>query len=293
MESQSAYFSEYPKRSTEAKKMDNELYSFALKNTIQEIQNICPDITNCFIFREDGEPIAKDQNTPEKTMTRIINSFDGILKKADAIGRVDGMTIESVKGRVNVSCVDNLYIVTVTSKNADKNYVSTVTRVLIPTVLKLLERLTPAPLNNPLQKKDIKTEPTTIKGSERSEDELTEESWTEKPEQLSETEAESETMLPEPPVKQFIVENLSGLFAPSDMVRIDSETLARWQEPYEDREIEGVEIVTFGGQSTRCRVKPIKETKHEGRGIIQIPQRILDALEIKKGELVRAKPILE
>jgi hypothetical protein len=126
--------------------MDNEVYSFALKNTLDEIQNICPDIKNSFIFKEDGEIIAGDENTPEKTIVKVIDSFDAILEKADAIGGVDSITLESSEGRVNVSCMNDLYLVTVTSKNADKNYVNTVTHVLIPTVLKLLERITPAPL---------------------------------------------------------------------------------------------------------------------------------------------------
>jgi len=38
--------------------MDNEVYSFALKNTLNEIQNICPDIKNSFMFKEDGEIVV-------------------------------------------------------------------------------------------------------------------------------------------------------------------------------------------------------------------------------------------
>jgi hypothetical protein len=79
-------------------------------------------------------------------VVQVVDAFGDILEKADAIGGVECMTLECSKGRVNVSCIDNLYLVTVTSKKADVNYVNIVTRVLIPTVLKLLEKIHPAPL---------------------------------------------------------------------------------------------------------------------------------------------------
>ncbi|MCK4313267.1 hypothetical protein KAW04_00730, partial [Candidatus Bathyarchaeota archaeon] len=107
--------------------MDNEVYSFALKNTLNEIQNICPDIKNSFMFKDDGEIIAGDENTPEKVVVRVIDSFDGILEKADAIGGIEGITLEGNKGRVNISCMNDLYLVTVTSRKADMNYINTVT----------------------------------------------------------------------------------------------------------------------------------------------------------------------
>jgi hypothetical protein len=37
-------------------------------------------------------------------------------------------------------------MVTVTTQKADKKYVNTVTRVLVPTILKLIEKIRPAPL---------------------------------------------------------------------------------------------------------------------------------------------------
>jgi hypothetical protein len=128
--------------------MDNEVYSFALKNALNEIQNICPDIKNSFMFKENGEIIAGDEKTPKKVVVRVVDSFNGILEKADAIGGVEGVTLEGSKGRVNISCMNDLYLVTVTSIKADMNYVNTVTHVLIPTILRLLEKIHPAPLKS-------------------------------------------------------------------------------------------------------------------------------------------------
>jgi len=123
--------------------MDNEVYSFALKNTLNEIRNVCPDITHTFMFTKEGEIIAADESTPEKIIIQVVDAFDGILERADKIGGIEGITLEGGNGRVNVNCIKDMYFATVTSKKADINYVNTVTRVLIPTVLRLLEKICP------------------------------------------------------------------------------------------------------------------------------------------------------
>lgn len=263
--------------------MDNEVYSFALKNTLNEIQNICPDIKNSFMFKENGEMIAGDENTPKKVVVRAIDSFNGILEKADAIGGFEDVTLEGSKGRVNISCINDLYLVTVTSRKADMNYVNTVTHVLIPTILRLIEKINPAPLKStsPLE---VETETPVTEEPEEHEETLTEE-----PRENLET----ETSLPEPPVNQLIVENLGGLLVPSDTVRIDSELLSQWEEFSDGKKIEKVEVETFDGKTTQCKVKPIKNSEYEEKGIIRTPEKIQLNLNVKKGELVRVKPIVD
>jgi len=275
--------------------MDDEVYSFALKNTLNEVRNICPDITNTFMFKEDGEIIVGDENTPEKTIVRVIDAFDTIMEKAEAIGDVEGITLEGDKGRLNVLHMNELYLAIVTSRKADINYVNTVTRVLIPTVLKLLDKIsspTPRKNNPPLTKREIKT--AIVEEDEETSKEF-EETATEEVEETikPEIKSEPEPSLPEPPVNQLIVENLGGLLVPSDTVRIDNKILSEWEELYEGKRIEEVEIETIDGKTTRCKVKTIKESKYEGKGIMQMPEKIQLALEIKKGELVRVKPIVE
>jgi len=277
--------------------MDNEVYTFALKNALNEIRNVCPDITNTFMFREDGEIIVGDENTPEKTMVHVVDAFDGIFEKADAIGGVECITIEGSNGRVSVSWLNDLYFVTVTSRKADMNYVNTVTRVLIPTVLRLLEKICPTPLksNSPLTETKHQSKIPMDEELEKPEPvaESVEETVMEEPKETVEAETKHEPLLPEPPVNQLIVENIGGLLVPSDTVRIDSEILSQWEELYEGRKIEEVEIGTFDGKTMRCKVKIIKDSKYEGKGMIQMPEKVQLALEIKKGELVRAKPIIE
>jgi hypothetical protein len=98
------------------------------------------------MFEEDGEIIAGGEDISEKTIKRVGDSFNGIMEKADAIGGVEGIVLEGSKGRVNITSMNDFYLLTATSKKADMKYVNTVTRVLIPTILKLLEKINPAPL---------------------------------------------------------------------------------------------------------------------------------------------------
>ena len=270
--------------------MDDETYSFALKSTLNEIQNICPDVKNSFMFTEDGEIIAGDEKTPEKTIVQVVNAFDAITEKGEAIGGVDNIVLATSRGRVNITHMNDLYLVTVTSKDADKNYVNTITQVLVPTVLKLLERISPAPTKPKLSQPEPEPESPTVKGFERPKEAITQEAAPEEPRLLAEPEPRIEPSLPEPQASQFIVENIGGLLVPSDTVRVDNETLLQWQSLYDDRKVEEVEIETFGGQVARCKVKPIKDSKHEGKGIVQMPERIQTLLDIKKGELVKIKP---
>jgi hypothetical protein len=100
-------------------------------------------------------------------------------------------------------------------------------------------------------------------------------------------------MRPEPPENQLIIENLGGLLVPSDTVRIDRETIAQWEELHDGTKIDEVEVETFDGNMTHCKIKPIKDSKYEGKGIIRMPDKIQLKLDIKKGELVKVRPILE
>ncbi|MEM3597236.1 MAG: hypothetical protein QXJ53_03835 [Candidatus Bathyarchaeia archaeon] len=279
--------------------MDSDVYSFALKSALDEIRNLCPDVTGAFIFKEDGEIVACDGALSDKVIVRVVDAFDGILDKAGAIGGVNAITIDGLNGRVSVSRVNDVYMVIATSKKADVNYVGTVTRVLIPTVLRLLDKICPTPLKSKTSIEDFSLEseesPLTLERKPVSEAAAVKEE--EKVEEVkvgeAEVESKAKAFSAEPPVNQLIVENLGGLLVPSDTVRIDPAVLEQWSELYEGIEIREVEVETFGGKSVRCKVKPIKDSKYEGRGVVQVPEKVQSSLEVKKGELVRVKPVVE
>ncbi len=274
--------------------MENNVYAIALQNALDEMRNNCPDIQHAFIFKDTDEVIAGDAETPQKVIVRVLDAFNGIFNRAKAIGGIEAVTLKCGGGTVTLHSFGEHHLVMVTSAKADLNYINTLTRVLIPTVLKLLEKISPTPLKNkPSPQKPeptaIPTPTATVEETEALE-ELAEEPAIEKP---VEEELKMEIPSLETSATQLIVENIGGLLVPSDTVRIDSETLNQWEKMFEGKKIEYVEIETFDGKTTKCKVKPIKDSKYSGKGIVQIPEKMQLTLEIKKGELVRVKPIIE
>jgi predicted regulator of Ras-like GTPase activity (Roadblock/LC7/MglB family) len=270
--------------------MDSEVYSFVLKNTLDEMQKICPEVKSAFALTKDWELLAKDEKTPEDTVTRAVSAFEEVLEKARAIGGVEEVTIEGINGWLNVSRLDEIYLIAVASKKADLSQVNMVTHVLVPTVLKLVEKLGPAPLNKDPSTSALEPEEPAIESTEEPMIERVEEPEPGKHEEESEPRESPESILPEAPVNQFIVEDMKGLLAPTDTVRIDSSVMEQWKELYEGRVIEEADVETFGGKAIRAKVKPIKDPKLDGQGKIQIPNKIQLALEVRKGELVKVKP---
>jgi hypothetical protein len=54
-----------------------------------------------------------------------------------------------------------------------------------------------------------------------------------------------------------------------------------------------VNIEALDGKKTTCKFKAIKEVKANAKGIIQIPEKILETLQTEKGKLVMVKPVIE
>ncbi len=59
-----------------------------------------------------------------------------------------------------------------------------------------------------------------------------------------------------------MVENLGGLLVPSDTVRIDNAVITQWKDLYGEKKIEETDIETLNGKTTRCKFKPIKDSKY-------------------------------
>jgi len=128
--------------------MNEDPYAVALKNALTEIKNICPDVSRSFIFAKDGTIVAGDSETDEKTMEKMIQSFQSVAEKADTIGSLKAFYVNGKKGKVIISNVNDMYLALVASKNVDTTYLHSVTHVIIPTVLKLLETITPTPIQS-------------------------------------------------------------------------------------------------------------------------------------------------
>ena len=235
--------------------MNRDPYAIALDNALTEIKNAYPDIKHSFLFTKTGSISTGDQETDEKTINSILESFHYMNEKAEAIGNLKSVHINGENGKLTVSTINNLYLVLATSKNADTTHIHAITNVIFPTILKTLEAFAPTHLQ--------------IQSS-----------------------------------KQLVVETLGGFFA-GDSVQIDAETLLEWtknkdpslsdkmtEEEQLQEIIEHVRIETFAGNSTLCKVKEISDRKLVGKNIVRIPEKVCNTLEIKKGDIVKVKPLL-
>lgn len=128
--------------------MDKDLYAVALNNTLKEIRNVCPDISFSFLFTKDGLIVAADDNAADETIEKAVLSFQNIDEKTDSIGGLENLLINGKNGKVIISNVNGMYLATATSEKADITYLQSVARIIIPTILKLLESTSPTPLKS-------------------------------------------------------------------------------------------------------------------------------------------------
>lgn len=126
--------------------MDKDVYTVALNNTLNEIKSVCPNINYSFIFTKDGLVVAADEKAARKTMEKAMISFQNLEGKADAIGGLNNFLVNGKDGRIVISNVNDMYLTMVTTENADIVHLQSVARIIVPTILKLLETITPTPL---------------------------------------------------------------------------------------------------------------------------------------------------
>ncbi len=273
--------------------MNDEMLAFALKSTVDEIKNTCPDVSNTFIFNDDGTILAMDDALDNETAARTINVFKAVAKKANALGGLESASFYSENNRVNVLQIDNLRLVLVGSEEPDGERTTSLARILVPAVLKLTERISkfqpeslPTISSEPSRTADSPMEDT---GTNLEAEEIKAVEDT-KRKQKKENEQPIETS-PEPLVTQLMVENV-GRFAGSNSVRIDSAVIQQWKDVYGEIQINEVEVETLNGQKIRCKYRLIGDSKLDGKGLVQMPQRMQMTLNTSKGELVTVKPIL-
>ena len=120
--------------------MNNTVYASTLNNTIGEIKKICPEVSNAFIFK-NSDLIANDDTTSKETLDQAVDALNSLEKEAKTVGGLKSIRIEGAKGKMNLSCMDKVNLATVLSNQADENYVNTLTKVLVPTVIKLVDEI--------------------------------------------------------------------------------------------------------------------------------------------------------
>ena len=203
---------------------------------------------------------------------------------------IETLTIQGANSQLNIIATNNRYLTTVSTRSADEKTVKSLTHVIIPTVMELIQQKSseePAVVLSETEKPEpvkLDVEPIeqpALPAKETPHNEITP--------QVSASYS-SEPSLPKPPANQFMVEKISGFMVASDTVRVDSAVIAKWSDLYGDKQILEVHIETLEGKTTTCKFKPIKEAS--GKGAIQIPEKILQTLQTSKGKLVIVKPVI-
>jgi hypothetical protein len=254
-----------------------EVYANALQTIIGEFKNVSPEIVSSFIFLLNGQVIARDGDISTDMEKKVISTVEDIREQGKRLGSLETLTIQGAEGQLNITSIGSLCLVTVSSRAADRKIIKTLTQVIVPTVVKLAEELAPElAKNKPLQNVELElpVEAPTL------------EEYAAK----ASTVFSSQALIPDAPVNQFIVEKIGGFMVAADTVRVDSELVSKWSDLYGGLEIKAVEIKTFEGKTVACKFKPIKEANS---GVIQIPEKLLQALQTSKGNLVTVKPVVE
>lgn len=300
--------------------MNEEIYNVALRNALTGIKDAMADLNWSFILMKDGTVIAGDENSVDPAIAKAASSFQTLAEKATAIGDLDNMLLNGEKSKVYVSSVNDMYLVAGLTKNADLIYFRTITRAVLPTVLKVLDSVTsslatastpfkPTPImpispsrtSEPILTRHTMPELTAEEEQAEETEKVPEVEETETKEPEEATELEPELQIPEReeipkqpqeiPSQQLIVDRFSGLMVKSDTVQLDAEILKRWSEELDVENVGEVDVETFSGRTVRCKTKVISDPKLEGRGLIRIPEKTCQTLDVRRGELVRVRPV--
>jgi len=265
--------------------------SITLQTVVSEFRNISPELIKAFVFKKNGDILARMGDNVSENRAKLAISFDAIANQAEIIGGLEILTIHGVSSQIEITCTNNSYLATVASPSANEKVVKALTRVIIPTVIKLLDQIKPVLPDNSASDVTDRTVKQVEEGVQPSEEpKLIERLLIE---QLPTAPvASSEEKLPKPPVNQFMVEKIGGLLVASDAVRVDTEVVAKWSELYGDREITHVRVETLAGKTAICNFKPMRAADHNLKGMIQIPEKILQTLRIGEGKLVMVEPFV-
>ncbi len=257
-----------------------EAYSNPIQTIIDEIRTLSPETTDALIFRNNGQTIANTLTGNENQTKKFVANFANISVQAQAIGGIENFTIQAADSQLNIVAVEDCFLATLSSQTANQEVLKSITKVVVPTVVRLVNQI------------DVKAKELEEKPYEEMAMLASKET---KPtvEPTPEIKTQLEPFLPKTPINQFMVEKISGLLVAADTVRVDGEVVACWSELNEGKQFNMVIVEALDGKKTTCKFKVIKDSKNSAKGIIQIPEKILQTLQTDKGKLVMVKPVIE
>jgi hypothetical protein len=250
-----------------------------LQTIVEEIAVLSPETTSTLIFTSNGQTIANTRTLAENQTKKFIADFANISVQAQVIGGIEHFAIHSSECQLAMMPVEDCFLATFSSKKVNQEVLKSITRVVVPTLIRLVNQIN-------LKAKELEEKPY---------EELALSASVEfKPiiEPIPEPQIPFEPALPKTPTNQFMVEKISGLLIAADTVRIDGDVVAGWSSLYEGKQFTMITIEALDGKKTTCKFKAIKDPKN-AKGIIQMPEKILQTLQTEKGKLVMVKPVIE
>lgn len=253
--------------------MDNKTSTLALKTAINEVKSTYPGISDIFLFNEDLKSLGPEENTVEENIVVTTDALATLKKITSITGEIECLTCYGTSQKINLTHNNNNYVITVASIETDDTALNSITHVLIPTVLKTVREVISSREETPITPK------TSIPRRDTAKLQPTKPPTT------------------EIPATDYVVENLSVLHSLSTapgMILVDRALIGEWIEQYGNKKIEEVTVENITSQKRlKCSIQPIKDSKLEGQGVVQIPNRLQATLGTKKGEVVRIRPILK
>jgi hypothetical protein len=282
--------------------MYGQAQSSVVDNALDEIRNVYPDVSHIFIFNQDGTIVAFNGDTSQELTQKVINAFQTFCEKASVVGGLDSLTITGTDHQMRFNRIDNYVLADVSSPDIDEKSLNALSRVLIPTIIRLSNKSQTNSNGSDGFPVDAKLEQTVPPEQLIEQDLVLPEIHKEKPTPIQNE--PSKLFFPEPPANQLMVEdvhgfgkgfgNFKGLRTNPDVALIDRSLIDQWNELCGEKKIEEVIVEdTTNGKRARLRFKPIQDSKYEGKGVVQLSNKTQTELQTKKGTLILVRPIID
>lgn len=250
--------------------------SEAIQTVIDEFKTLSPDISKVLVFKLDGETLATSKDTTPEQTQDLLACLKGI-KHTECIGGLENFTIQDINSQLAVTTVGDVYLTSVSSRLGDQKSINSLTRIVAPTVIRLALGTAMVSTEKPKLQQELIALKTEIVLPAQE---------TPKPEPIVAPKRVIEPV--KLPSVQFMIEKLSGFLVASDTVRMNSAVVADWETQL-GKAFTKVVVETLGGRQVTCKFKAQKEAK----GVIGVPDKILQALDCGKGTLVMVRPVTE
>jgi hypothetical protein len=133
----------------------SQAYIFALRNAVVEIKKLEPCLQSIFLFQKDGQVIAKDDQTRDEQVRALTGFFGALQNRAENVDALTDFSLAGAESTLNICSVGDLYAGTVFSRETDPKTVKALTKIALPTIIKLVDQFAPANQSLPIHKKHL------------------------------------------------------------------------------------------------------------------------------------------